>query len=97
MRLSTVDSSGLTVNQRHARSVRTSLTDTIKVAVQKFVTANLEALLDNFGSILVHAVFGTETKNVVDGAAAIRGGAVFANVLNAPVAELTVSNNVDAG
>jgi uncharacterized protein YunC (DUF1805 family) len=46
---------------------------------------------------LVHAVFGTETKNVVDGAATISGSAVFADVLNAPIAELTVGDDIDAG
>lgn len=34
---------------------------------------------------------------MVNGAAAVRRGAVFANVLNAPIAELTMSDDVDVG
>jgi uncharacterized protein YunC (DUF1805 family) len=92
-----VDKSVLTVNERHAWSVRASLADTIKVSVQELVTANLEALLDDLGSVLIHAVFGAVTKNVVDGAAAISGSTVFADMLNAPVAELAVGNDINAG
>jgi uncharacterized protein YunC (DUF1805 family) len=46
---------------------------------------------------LIHAVFGAVTKNVVDGAAAISGSTVFADMLNAPVAELAVGNDINAG
>ena len=90
-------SSPLTVDERHARAIGTSLADTIQVPVQKLATTNLEAFLDDLGGILVHAILCTEAEDVVNGATTVGGRAMLADVLNAPVAELAVSNNVDAG
>jgi hypothetical protein len=84
------------VNQGNARTIWTTLADTIKVATKEFNTTNLEALLDNLGSELVHAVLRSIADDVVNCPAPISGSAVFADVLNAPVAKLTVSNNIDA-
>jgi hypothetical protein len=46
---------------------------------------------------LVHAVLGAEAKDVVNGATSVSGSAMLADVLNAPVAKLTVGDNIDAG
>ena len=74
-----------------------SLADTVKVAVKEVGAANLEALLDDLAGELVHAVLSGNAENVVNGVVAVGSGAVLADVLDAPVAELTVSDNVDAG
>lgn len=85
------------INERHTRAVSASLANTVKVAVKELGAANLEALLDNLAGKLVHAVLGSEAKDVIDGVVAVRDGAVLADVLDAPVAELTMGDNVDAG
>lgn len=85
------------VNERHARAVSASLADAIKVTVEKLGTTNLEALLDNLAGKLVHAVFGSEAEDVIDGMVAVRDSTVLADVLDAPVAELTMGDNIDAG
>ena len=87
---------GLTINQWHAGTIGAALTDPLQVAVQELATANLEALLDDLGSILINAVVGGEAKNVVDGSGTISRGAVLANVLDAPIAKLAMGNDVDA-
>jgi hypothetical protein len=44
------------IDQWNARTVETTLTDTIKVATEEVDTTDLEALLNNLGSKLVHAI-----------------------------------------
>jgi hypothetical protein len=44
------------IDQWDARTIETTLTDTIKVATEKINTTNLEALLNNLRSKLIHAV-----------------------------------------
>lgn len=83
------------VNQWHARALRTTFADALEIAVEELIAANLKALLDDLGSILVHAVFGREAENVVDGAVAISRSSVLADVLNAPVAELAVGDDIN--
>ena len=85
------------INQGNARTIVTALTNSIKIAGKEVNTANLEALLNNLRSKLIHAVLGSIADDMVNCSAAISRSAVLADVLNAPVAELTVSNNVDAG
>lgn len=87
----------LTVNQRHARTIRARLTNTVEIAVQKLTATNLQTLLNHLGGVLVHAVLGAKAKDMLDGATAIRGGTMLANVLDAPVSKLSMCNHVDAG
>lgn len=87
----------LTVNQRHTRAVRTSLANTVEVAIEKIGATNLQALLNDLGGKLIHAVLGGKTQDVVDGAATVRRAAVLTDVLDAPVAELTMGHHIDAG
>ena len=85
------------VNERDARSVGTALADTIQVSTKELGPANFQALLNNFGGKLIRAVLGSVSDDVVDGTAAVSGGAVLANVLDAPVAKLPVGYNVNIG
>lgn len=87
----------LTVNKRHARTIRARLANTIKVPVQKLVTTNLQALLNDLGSVLVHTVLRAEAEDVVDGTAAIGRCAMLTYVLDAPVSKLPMSNDIDTG
>jgi hypothetical protein len=84
------------VDQWDARTIETTLTDTIKVAAEEVNTPNLEALLNDLGSKLVHAVLRSIADDMINGAATISWSTMFANVLNAPVTELAMSNNVNA-
>jgi hypothetical protein len=85
------------VDERHARAVGASLADTVEVTVKEVSTTNFEALLDDLAGELIHAVLGSEAKDVVNGVVAVGNGAVLADVLNAPVAELTMGDNVNTG
>ena len=87
----------LTVDQRHARTVRARLADTVQIAIKKLVATNLQALFDHLGGELVHAVLGGKAKDMVDSASAVRGVSMLADVLDAPVAKLTMSDDIDAG
>lgn len=84
------------VDQRNARTVETTLTDTIEVATEEVNTTNLEALLNNLGCKLIHAVLGSIADDMVNGSAAISWGTMLADVLDAPVAKLAMGNDVNA-
>lgn len=85
------------VDQRHARAIRASLAHDVEVAVEEVRATNLKALFDDLGCKLVHAVLCGVAKHMVDGTVAVGKSAVLADVLDAPVTELTVSDNIDAG
>jgi len=88
---------GLTINKRHAWTVRASLAHTVQVPLQELVTTNFEALFDDLGSVLVHAVLCTETEDVINGTTTVSGRTMFADMLDALVAELTMGDDIDAG
>jgi hypothetical protein len=85
------------VDKGNAWSIRTALADTVKIAAQKINTANLETLLNDLGGKLIHAVFRSISDNMVNGTAAISWCTMLANMLNAPIAKLAVSNDINAG
>ena len=85
-----------TIYQWNARTISTSLTDPLEISLKKVRTTNLKALLNHFGGELVHAVFGSVSQDMVNGATTIRRETVLANVLNAPVAKLTMGNDINA-
>ena len=85
------------VNEGNARTVVATFTNSIEVATKEVDATNLEALLNNLRSKLVHAVFRSVSDDMINCSAPISWGSMFANVLDAPVAELTVSNDVNAG
>lgn len=84
------------VDERHAWAIWTSLADAVKVAIEEVAATDLQALLDDLRRELVHAVLGREVDDMVDGAGTIRDGTMLADVLDAPVTELTVGDDVDA-
>lgn len=84
------------VYQGDTGTIVTTLANSIKIATEKIGTTNLEALLNDLGGKLIHAVLGGIADDMVDGATAVGWGAMLADVLNAPVAKLTVSNDVNA-
>ena len=88
--------SALTVNERNARTFRMGGRDNCKVTVHEFDAANLQTFLHNLGSKLVDAVVVSICENVVDNAALVGWRAMLAQMLDTPVAKLTMGNEVDA-
>lgn len=85
------------VDQRDPGTVDAAFADAVQVAGKEIGAANLQTLLNNLGGKLVHAVLGSITDHMVDRPAAVCRGTVFANVLNAPVAKLSVGHNINVG
>lgn len=83
------------VDQWDSRSVDTTLADAVEIASKKLGTTNLQALLDYLGCVLVHTVLGCKTDDMVNSAAAVSRSTMLANVLNAPVSELAMGNDVN--
>jgi hypothetical protein len=83
------------IDQGNARTVRATLSDSVQIATQELTASNLEALLYYLRCILVHAVFRCVAKHMVNSSASVSRGTMFANMLDAPIAELAVSNNVN--
>jgi hypothetical protein len=84
------------INQWNAGAVETTFANTIEIPAQEINAANLEALLNNLGCKLVHAVFRGIADDMVNGTAAVSWSTMLADVLDAPVAELAMSDNVNA-
>jgi hypothetical protein len=85
------------VDERNARTIHTPFANAVKVSAKKLRATNLQALLDDLGRKLIHAILGSEMDDMVDGPAAVARGPMLADVLDAPVSELAVSYNVDVG
>ena len=83
------------VNEGNARTVVATFTNSIEVATKEVDATNLEALLNNLRSKLVHAVFRSVSDDMINCSAPISWGSMFANVLDAPVAELAVRDDID--
>lgn len=88
---------GLTVNERDTWTIWVSSGDDAKVPLEKFDTTDLEALLHNLGSKLVNAVAVRVHEDVVNDTTLVRRGTMLAEVLDAPIAELTMSDQIDVG
>jgi len=84
------------VNEWNTRTVCTTLANSIQISAQKVNTTNLQALLNYLGGKLVSTVFRGIADDMINGTAAISWSTMFANVLNAPIAELTMGDNVNA-
>jgi len=85
------------VNERDARAVNSTLANTVKVATEKLRATNLQALLYDLGSELVHAILGGIADDVINSAAPVRRSAVFTDMLDTPVSELAMGHDVDVG
>jgi uncharacterized protein YunC (DUF1805 family) len=87
----------LTIDQRHAGTVLATFADPLEIAVEKVIATNFQALLDDLGCILVNAVVCGKSKDVVDSAATVGGSSMFADVLDAPIAELAMRDHINTG
>lgn len=85
------------VNERNPGPIHASLADSIKIAPEELGATNLETLLDDLGSKLIHGVFGSVSNDMINGTAPVRRSSVLADVLDAPVAELAVGDDVNVG
>jgi hypothetical protein len=85
------------VDQGNARSVDSSLTNAVKVATQEITASDLQTLFNYLGSVLVHAVLGSISDDMINGTTAICWGAVLTDVLDTPITELAMSDNVNVG
>jgi hypothetical protein len=68
-----------------------------EVTLEELNTTNLQALLDNFGGKLIDAIAVRVAKDVVNDSALVWRGAVFAEMLNAPVSKLAVGDEINVG
>lgn len=84
------------VDERHAWTIWSGLANALKVAVEEFLATDLEALLDDLGGELIHAILASKAYDMVNGTSTVNDGAVLANVLNTPVTELAVGDDIDA-
>lgn len=85
------------VDEWYAWTIVTTFANTIKVSAEEFDPTNLKALLNDFGCELIHTVLRCITNDMVNSAAAISWCTMLADVLDAPITELAMSNNVDTG
>jgi hypothetical protein len=85
------------INKWNSRTIKTTFADAIKVATQKLDATYLQALLHYFRRKLVHAVFRGISNDMINGTTAISRSAMLANMLDAPVSKLAVSDNINAG
>src|SRR5450432_3961204 len=84
------------IDQRDARTIQTAFTNTIQVAAKKLDAPNLETLFNNLRGELIHAVLSSKSDDMISCTAAISWSAMLANMLDAPVAELAVSYDINA-
>jgi hypothetical protein len=85
------------VNKWDPGSISSAFADTIQVPAQEITTPDLETLLHHFGSELIGAVLSSISNNMINGPAAVRGPTMLTDVLDAPIAELPMSDNVNIG
>jgi hypothetical protein len=83
------------INQRNARTIWVCGSDDAKVVLEELNTANLQTFLYNLGGKLIDAVAIGIAKDVVDDSAFVWRGAVLAEMLDTPVSELPVGDEVD--
>ena len=83
------------INQGNASAVLSTLTHTIEVTTQEIRAADFETLLHDLGCKLVSAILCCVTNYMIYSTTAIRRSPVLANMLNAPVAKLSVGYDVD--
>lgn len=84
------------IDEGNSRTVEPTLTNAIQITTQKLYTTYFEALFDNLGSELIHAVFRSISNDMINSTAAVSWSAMLADMLDTPVAKLTVSHNIDA-
>ena len=83
------------VNERDAWSIWMGSGDDIEITIKKLNATNLEALLDDLGGILVDAVAISVDENVVNDPTLVGRSTVLAQVLDAPITELAMGNEIN--
>ena len=83
------------IDERDTGTVLTTLTHPIEIASKEITTTDFKAFLHNLRGELVGTVLGGEAYDMVNGPAAIWRGTVLADMLDAPVSELSMCHNVD--
>ena len=76
--------------------IRAAFADPFKVAVKELIATNLEAFLNDFRGVLIHTVLGSKAENMANSTATISRSTVLADVLDTPVAKLTVRDDINA-
>jgi hypothetical protein len=83
------------VDQGNSSSVTPSFTDTVEIPSQEVAPAYLQALLHDLRGKLIGAVLGSVADDMVNSSATVRRSPVFTYVLDAPIAELAMCDNVN--
>lgn len=68
-----------------------------EVAVHELGTTNLQALLDNLGGELVDAIAIGLGQDVVNDSSLVSRRSMLAQVLDAPIAELSMGDEINVG
>lgn len=87
--------SSLTIDQRHARAVRTASANTGKITVKELSTTNFKTFFNNLRSELVHAIISGPHEDMLDGTVLVMWSSVLTDVLDAPIAKLAVGEEIN--
>lgn len=85
----------LTVDECHARAFRLSFANDGQVLAKELVAFDLKALLDYLRRVLIDTVVHRTMKDMIDSTTHIIWCAMLADVLNTPIAELAMSNEIN--
>lgn len=83
------------IDERDPRTIDPALTDSVQIAAEELGATNLETLLHHLGCKLVHAILGGIADDMINGSASVSGGPMLADMLDTPVSELSVGDNID--
>jgi len=84
------------VNQGNPGTVMAAFANSVKIPAKEINSTNLEALLDNFGSKLIHAVLRSISDDMINCTTTISRSSMLTNMLDTPVSKLSMSDNIDA-
>jgi hypothetical protein len=83
------------IDEGNSRTVHSTFADAVEIAAQELSSSDLKALFYYFRGVLIHAVLGCESNDMLDGSTSISRSTMLTDVLNAPVAELAMSDDVN--
>ena len=84
-----------TVDECHARTFRLSFANDRQVLAKELVAFDLEALLDYLRRVLIDAVVHCTMKDMINRTTHIIWCTMLADVLNTPIAELAMGNEIN--
>lgn len=84
------------IDERNAWTIWVSRGNDPKVAIKKLDATDLEALLNDLGSKLIDAVAVGVDKDMIDDTTFVGRRAMLAEMLDAPITKLAMSNEVNA-